>query len=240
MLYRDGQIVREALHLARAWQSIKQLQFDFPSFFTTQFFANQVHDTVRKNDLGKLARVRATFFRGSGGLYDAENLNLNYLIQIFPLEESRLLLNQNGLIIGVANCGFKAADKLANLKSNNYLLYAMAALEAKRNGWNDAVVLNHHQRIADTTIANIWAIKDNKIYTPPLSEGPVAGVVRQFILASKYDVKELPLSPVFFDEADALFLTNAIFGVRWVKQYGEVQFRQHPLITQLHRHVMTY
>ena len=58
----------------------------------------------------------------------------------------------------------------------------MAAIWAKENKLNDALILNQHDRICDSTIANVFWVKDNKIFTPPLNEGCVAGVMRKKIL----------------------------------------------------------
>jgi branched-chain amino acid aminotransferase len=152
----------------------------------------------------------------------------NLLIQSWPLNPANNLLNENGLVTGDFAQGFKAADALANLKSNNYLLYAMAALQAKRHHWNDALLLNHRGTYADTTIANLWAVKENRIMTPPLADGGVAGVTRRFLLenlpAAGFSVVERTLAPTDVESADEVFLTNAIYGLRWVRQHGESVF----------------
>ena len=76
----------------------------------------------------------------------------------------------------------KHAIFLATLKSNNFPLYAMAALYAGRHELNDCILLNSYDRIGDSTIANIFCIKDKIIYTPPLAEGCVAECLRRYLL----------------------------------------------------------
>jgi branched-chain amino acid aminotransferase len=137
-------------------------------------------------------------------------------------------LNENGLVIGDYTGGFKAADGFANLKSNNYLLYAMAAMFAKQQHWNDALIFNHSGTYCDATISNLWIIKDNKIFTPPLSDGPVAGTMRQFLLDNLEDagfsIEEKSLTRKDLIAADELFLSNAIYGIKWVKQHEEAVY----------------
>jgi len=73
----------------------------------------------------------------------------------------------------------------------------MAAFHAKQLKVNDCILLNDHNMICDTTIANIFIIKDDIIYTPPLSEGCVAGVIRRFLIEkfqSDFKMIEKPLS----------------------------------------------
>ncbi len=102
----------------------------------------------------------------------------------------------------------KSCDSLANLKSNNYLPYLMAALYAKKIRVNDCILLNNFDRICDTTIANIFIMKEGIIYTPPLSEGCVAGVMRKFVinkLGSRFKILEKQISIEDLKKADEVF-----------------------------------
>ena len=124
--------------------------------------------------------MRLSISRGNGGLFD-DDRKLNYVIECWSLAKD-FQFNENGLVIGIFNEAQKNADVFANLKSANFLLYSMAAQYAKENKWNDCLVLNNHGRIADSTIANIFLVKDNLISTPALGEGCVNGVMRRHLL----------------------------------------------------------
>jgi len=82
--------------------------------------------------------------------------------------------------------------------------------------------LNIHERIADTTIANIWIVKDGIIKTPALTEGCVSGTLRKHLLNCCHKdglpVAETSITVEDALQASELFLTNAIQGVKWVKQ----------------------
>jgi branched-chain amino acid aminotransferase len=88
---------------------------------------------------------------------------------------------------------------------------------------NDVILLNAFGRICESAIANIFIIKNNKIYTPPLSEGCVAGTMRRWMLEKfsleKYSVVEKKLSVDSMLDADEVFLTNSIHAVRWVQKF---------------------
>src|SRR6202008_1005530 len=73
--------------------------------------------------------------------------------------------------------GRKACDVYSAIKSNNYQLSTQAGMFAVERGWDESVLLNVYGRVAETTMANIWWVKGGRIYTPPLSEGGVAGVM---------------------------------------------------------------
>ncbi len=119
----------------------------------------------------------------------------------------------------------RTAISFSNLKSANFLLYSMAALYAKENKWNDCLVLNLHDRICDSTIANVFWIKDGNIFTPALTEGCVNGVMRKFLFnelsAAGYNIKQTTASVADIENADEIFLSNAINAIRWVKQFRD-------------------
>ena len=140
------------------------------------------------------------------------------------------------MIVDIYPDARKTCDILSNSKTNNYLPYVMAALHAKQNKLNDCFVLNQHDRICDATIANIFWIKDSVIYTPPLSEGCVAGVMRRFLMEkilntglthhsfSDGGIMEATLDVHELESAQEVFLTNASYGIRWVKQFRNTTY----------------
>jgi branched-chain amino acid aminotransferase len=233
---KNGRIALGDYHFERLFTGIRLLQFQPSSLFTAGALADQVLELCKKNGHSALARVRLAVFRGDGGLYDPTDHLPNYLIQTWDLAETSPGLNSNGLVIGVFPDGRKACDPFANLKSNNFLLYALAALHARDRNWNDCLVLNQFGRIADSTIANLFYCKEGIIYTPPLTEGCVAGVMRRYLLetlpGAGFQVMEKETDMAGLQEADEVFLTNALRGIRWVASFGETVYG-HTLITSI-------
>lgn len=215
-------------HFARLRKGMNILQFKIPVHFTAENLEKQIQELLNKNRQNSIARVRLTVFRGDGGLYDEINHFPNYLIQTWALPEDIGKWNSNGLQLGIYNDVQKNCDILSNLKHNNFLPYALAALHAKKQKWNDAVILNNYGRICDTTIANIFLIKNDIIYTPSLHEGAIEGVMRKNILNQLLQVKrkiiegEITIQDLL--DADEVFLTNAIHHIRWVQGIGDKKY----------------
>lgn len=224
----SGKIQAVDDHLARLWAGIKLLQFDIPKHFTPDKIEEAILSLAKKNGHNAAARVRLTVFRGDGGLYDALNHHPNIIIQTWALPEGNGEWNSNGLVAGVYDFVKKSCDILSNLKHNNYLPYVMAALHAKKEKWNDAIVLNTFGRVCETSIANIFIIKDNKVFTPSLQEGCVAGVFRGGFLRCAADagisVAEKAISIEELMNADEVFFTNSIYNIRWVQRIGNKEF----------------
>ena len=217
----DGNILLKAYHFERLFSGLATLKFSVPSSFTKQHVETEIKNLCLKNGCEKLARVRLSVSRGSGGLYDCDN-KFSYLIECWPLAQTGF--NGNGLIIDIFPDARKSIDVFANLKSANYLPYVMAAVWAEDNKLNDALILNSNERICDSTIANVFWVKDDRLFTPPLNEGCVAGVMRRKILDLQipdfgFELGESVLTDRILQDADEVFLTNATSGVRWVGKF---------------------
>jgi branched-chain amino acid aminotransferase len=234
----QGRIALWDYHFERLEAGADLLGFDLSRFPDSRECGRQILDLCKKNGDDRLARVRLMIFRGEGGLYDAANQFPNYIIQSWPLEEGTGQLNEKGLLIDIFPTGRKPCDPYANLKSNNYQIYTMAARYAGQHSLDDCLVLNSQDRIADSTIANLFYCRRARIYTPPLGDGCVAGVMRRFLLEALpkagISILEKETGPEDLEEAEEVFLTNSIRNIRWVGQFRK-SFYQRELVEFLSR-----
>ncbi|MEO5682972.1 MAG: aminotransferase class IV [Chitinophagaceae bacterium] len=214
-------------HFERLFQGLQLLQFEWPQQFTAVYLARLVEKLCKKNR-HMSARVRINLFRGDGGLYDPENHIPHCIIQSWAIPDEGFRLNENGLVAGIYADAKKTMDKFSNCKTNNYLPYAMAALHAKSQQWNEAFLLNTAGAVCDATIANIFIIKKEVVYTCPLEEGCVAGIMRRFLLknlpVAGFTAHEKKITVADLLDADEVFLTNTIKGIRWVKECGAASY----------------
>ena len=235
MRLQNGKIALWDAHYIRLIKSMKLIGIEPPVHLTKDQLYNQISKLVEKNR-HPFARIRLTVYRGEGGVWETPSVPFNYLIQTWSLPDSLNRLNENGLDLGVFKEGRKSCDVFASLKSNNYLLYLLAANFAKTQKWNECLVLNQHERIADATITNLFFIKEGNIFTPSIEEGGVAGVMRNYLItqfrASGLKVEEGAYTIKDLGQADEVFLTNAIHGIKWVKSFGNrnYSFRQTALL----------
>ena len=228
MKFINGEVEFIDEHFARLWKGMQVLQFKIPKHFTPDFLQDEIIALLKKNNHLKNARIRLSVFRGNGGLYDEMNHIPNYVIETWPLADDIGKWNSNGLVLGIYKDAKKSCDVLANLKHNNFLPYALAALHAKKQKWNDALLLNAEGGICDATIANIFLIKDEIIYTPSLNQGCIAGIMRKNIIdvlkASNYVIVEGKLGVEDMLAADEVFLSNSIYNIRWVQMVGDKKY----------------
>lgn len=224
----NGKIPLIDYHVERLFYSMQVLGFPVPVVFSKQNIEEEIIELAKKNDCLKLARVRLTVSRGNGGINDCDD-KLQYTIECMAADGNINRLNENGFVIDIFPDALKSCDKFSNLKSTSYLHYVMAARFAKERELNDALILNQHNRICEASIANIFWIKNETVYTPPLSEGCVAGVIRKYLLkkipGTGLGVKEKPLAIEELKNAEEIILTNAVYGIRWIKQFRNKNYQ---------------
>ncbi|MCB0696078.1 MAG: aminotransferase class IV [Chitinophagaceae bacterium] len=228
MLVLDGQIQLKEYHWERLFAGIKQLMLVMPELMTRQWMEDEIMRTVKKNQMEKLCRVRFQIYAGRGGLFDGQNPWTEFVIDCQNFDPRLTQLNEQGLSLVYAEGVSKSPDSIANLKTTNAMIYCMAARQATAKKADNAIILNTYGRPIETTLANIFCIKGDTLYTPPLSEGPVGGVMRKYIMQQLpkkgFTIIEEPFTKEFLESADAVFVTNAIRRFKWVASIEDKQY----------------
>lgn len=230
----NGKILLRSLHDDRLLLGLRMLMMDNSEFSFIEI-EKRIHELCDRNHCTDLARVRLAIFR------QADNLP-GYVIEARPLDTEVNKWNENGFVIDIYPLARKNMDGFSNLKSANFLPYVMAALYADENGLDDAIVLNHNNLICDSSKANIFLVKGNEVHTPALHQGCVNGVMRRFIIdhlhQQKYVVHQEMVTEQKLLDADEVFLTNAIYGIRWVQSFRNKHYSCE-FTRSLHKNIMT-
>jgi branched-chain amino acid aminotransferase len=223
-----GHLAFFELHLARLFQGMKALGLEVPTGFNHPFLEETILRLADTNGVNDYGRVRLTVFRKDSGFNDAVSIQPDWIIECSALPGYYQQLNEDGYTIDIDVSNTKGRGPLSNIKSGNYLVYILAAQRARELQVNECLVLNSDGRIADSSIFNLFLIRNRILYTPSLQESPVAGVMRSHLIRhfqqAGNPVQESPISIADLQEADEVFLTNALFGIRWVKSFRSFQY----------------
>jgi branched-chain amino acid aminotransferase len=207
------------LHFERLFLSLKLLKI-VASFNSAQL-SEEIIGLCEKNNCPELARVRLAVYRN-------EDHSAGYVMEALPLSSEINLLNKSGYTIDIYPYARKSKDAFANLKTANFLPYVLAGIHAQENQLDDCIVLNSDNDICDTSKANIFLVKDKEIFTPALHQGCVNGVMRRFLIDGlkrlDFTIYQQTIQEEDLFHAEELFLTNAVFGMRWVKSFREKKF----------------
>lgn len=229
MLMQDGEIFLKEYHWDRLYAGIQQLNFMMPELMTKEWIEKEIKRTVKKNKMEKLCRIRFQIYAGRGGLFDGQHPWTEFLIECKQIDPIILQLNEKGLTTNYVEGLAKSNDNMANLKSSNAMIYALAARQALDNNVDDTIIINTQGNAIETTIANLFCIKKDTIYTPPLTEGCVAGVMRKYVMQQLteggFEVVEEPINKKFLKEAESVFATNAIRRIKWIQHIGDKEYK---------------
>jgi len=215
-------------HFLRLVEGLKVLQIQQPEDFTFERFQRETNALIESNGLEKGGRIRITLFRDSDGAYLPNGNRMSYLMECSQLQNNSFVLNDNGLEIDIYSDYKKQISKLSRHKTLNCQLYVMASLFAKSKNMGDVLLLNEKDIIIETTNSNVFISSNKVLYTPPLEDGCVGGTMRMQIiniaLKENFKVYETSLRPQNLLVADELFLTNSIFGIKWVQNYRQKRY----------------
>ncbi len=215
-------------HWLRLTKGMEIVKMEADKDFTKENLENYIEKLLNRNRIFKGARIRLTIYRNEGGLYAPENNSISWLMESTALSVERYELNHKGLHIDIFDGVHKPINILSNLKTNNAMLFVLAGIYRNESKLDECLVLNQYGRITESISSNIFLLIDNILVTPPLSEGCIAGTMRHTILELApqlgYIIEERGILEKNLIEAEEIFLTNAIQGVRWVAGYKDRRY----------------
>ena len=224
----NGKLQFAELHADRLRAAMKAIKLDGYTLFDDYFLRQKTTELAKKNKFNGNVRFRLTVYRDGEGLYTPLSNKPGYLLEAMPLAAANYEFNQKGLIIDVYDELTKSINKLSNYKTTNALLYVMAGLYQKQHKLDEAIILNQNGFLCESTSSNVFVVYEKQIYTPALSEGCIAGVMRSVVLKlakmNNIPLVEAQISPEILKEADEVFVTNASSGIRWVMGYGKKRY----------------
>ena len=224
----NGKLQFADLHAARMADGMKILKIDGYNLLDAYFLKQKTADLAKKNKWTGNARFRLSIFRAGAGLYTPESNKYGYVLQGNPLDSSTYELNKKGIILDIFKDLEKPINKLAPLKTANSLIYVLAGIYKTQNKLDEAIILNDKGFICETISSNIFIVYQKEIYTPALTEGCVAGVMRSIVLSlaktNNIKIIEAEINYKVLEEAEEVFITNAARGVQWVMGYGRKRY----------------
>jgi D-alanine transaminase len=101
-----------------------------------------------------------------------------------------------------------------HIKSTSLLGNVMHFQQGQDAGKDEVILYNEHGQITEAAACNIFVVKDDVIYTPPLDNQLLPGITRRIIIdslahAGGFDVREEPIALSMLDDCDEVWLTSS-------------------------------
>ncbi|MEX2014648.1 MAG: aminotransferase class IV [Candidatus Saccharimonadales bacterium] len=208
----EGKIFLYDEHFARLGKSLKALDINWAH--DKYKHPRWVKDISAKIPAEKDGRIR---FCVTSGIEDEQPNVIIYLTLIdkfSPTEKKAKILKS---ITRHKPEYFNATG--FRIKSMDYSYLYLARQELGDES-QEGILLNQEGYVSEALTANIFWIKDGKIYTPPLSLGILAGTVRGWLM-DNFDVEEKLIKQDELLRADEVFLTT---GASYLVGIGQVNY----------------
>ncbi len=181
--------------------------------FTDKQIADAIIGLCKKNNVRKSCYIRPFYFVGQYGinLHVTESSPTHAAVVIFPFGD---LFNKNGIRAGISSwrrIHDISTPPLAKM-GGNYLNSILATQECKRNGYDEAILLDHLGNISEAPGENIFILRDKKLLTPSSSSSALEGITKYSVIEMARDLgyetieRDIPRTEIYF--SDEVFLTG--------------------------------
>ena len=233
----NGRALFLAAHLERLMKGMQRLQFEFDPETFAQTLQEEIGRIVEVNAMEQHGRIRLHVYRAGGGAFLPLDLKPYYLVEAYSLK-TNYYKTPHPITLADFHEISLSGNPLSGIKTANSLPYVLGAISAQKKGFDEALMF-HGNRVAETHQANIFMVKQRKVFTPSLKSGCLEGIMRghifRFCEELKLVCKEKNLKAKDLLGADEIFVTNTIRGIRSVRQYEDRTFdpQQAPITTFL-------
>ncbi len=181
--------------------------------FSDKEISDAIIGICKKNKIKNSCYIRPFYFIGDYGinLHVTEKAPTNVGIISFPFGD---LFNKNGITAVVVSWR-KFSDMSTPTQAKmggNYLNSIIATQEAKRNGYEEAILLDHKGNVSEAPGENIFIVRDGRLITPPLSSSALEGITRDSVIKIgrdlDFEVLENFVTKSELISSDEIFLTG--------------------------------
>ncbi len=181
--------------------------------FSDKVITDAITGICRKNKIKESCYIRPFYFVGDYGinLHVTEKAPTNVAIFTFLFGN---LFDKNGISAGVVSWR-KFSDKSTPTQAKmggNYLNSIIATQEAKRNGIDEAILLDHNENVSEAPGENIFIVRDGQLLTPSLASSALEGITRDTVIKIArdldIDVVEREIARSELVMSDEIFLTG--------------------------------
>lgn len=109
-----------------------------------------------------------------------------------------------------------STDIFLRHKTTNRERYNLEYAQARSEDFDEVIFVNERGEVTEGAISNIFIQHAGKLLTPPLSSGALPGIYRLYLLETNPTAEERVLTLQDLEAADAVFLCNALRGMRKV------------------------
>lgn len=202
------------LHSERLSLSCRRLQLPLPDIDLLKIEVEKVCENL------PYAVVRITLTRGLGERGYAlppharpTRIVTGFVAPVWPTEWYR-----DGIHVRWCNIRLGLNPTLAGIKHLNRLEQVLARAEWDDSEITEGLLCDSNDHVICATAANVFCVRQGRLFTPLVNQCGVAGVARAAVLQALPGCEQCQLMPKELLQADEIFLTSSIRGIVPVRQ----------------------
>ncbi|WP_076541896.1 branched-chain amino acid transaminase [Shewanella sp. UCD-KL21] len=216
-------------HVQRLFDSAKIYRMNVPFSFDQVMQA--CSDSVLKNNLPS-AYIRPLIFMGDVGMGITPPIDAQCDMVVAAFSWGAYLGEESmdaGVDVAVTSWQRLAPNTIPTgaKAGGNYLSSQLISTEAKRNGFDEGIALDTNGLVSEGAGANLFIVKNGKIYTPPATAAILKGITRDtiMVLAKElgYQVIEEAMAREFLYVADEIFMTGTAAEIVPVRSVDRIE-----------------
>jgi branched-chain amino acid aminotransferase len=203
----DGVMFEWARHWARMQEDAARMRVPFPA--DARWLEERLYRLIDANRASH-STLRVIVVRNRGGMWEgpaAADRPFETIALTAPLNDWGTSVK-----LGVVAHARHAASEFAGTKYLSWSENLARYERAHQQGFDEVVLLNERSEVAECTSANIFVVKGDQVFTPPLTAGCLPGVTRALLLEEirvpGITVSEKTVLPEDLESADEVFVTS--------------------------------
>jgi branched-chain amino acid aminotransferase len=237
-------IFRLQPHLKRLLDSAKC--YRMPVSYSEEELAEGCRQVIACNEL-RGAYIRPLIFRGHGTIAVVPKADAPIDICIVAFEMGEYL-GKGALENGIDCCVStwhrvtSSSNPVLSKAGGHYTNAYLIGSEARANGFDEGISINPNGMIAEASAANLFLVRNDVLYTPPLAASILGGITRDSVLQLAADLgltvvqEQLPRELLYI--CDELFLTGTAAEITPVRSVDRIPVgagRPGPITRQLQK-----
>lgn len=213
LLIRNGQPVWFAEHWSRLQATADWALLPIP-FLSDEILEVISHLAFRKKQLEGVARITVSRGKGGRGLGIPETASPTVVVTTSAMPKP---FPSEGIVLAVASEPRSIGGQEWSRKAMHFLTSIREMEIAHQKGAHDALWASSQGEVLESTMANIFWVKNDTLYTPPANGSILPGIARAKLMecaqAQGIPIREELAHLSVVQSSHAVFLTNSVRGV---------------------------
>jgi branched-chain amino acid aminotransferase len=221
----DGVMFAWERHFARMQRDAARMLVPFP--IDAKWLEERLYRLITANHAAN-ATLRVLIVRNRGGMWEgpaAEERAFETVAFTAPLNNWGETVK-----LGIVPQARHAASEFAGTKYISWSENLARYERAHQQGFDEVVLLNERNEVAECTSANIFIVEGDRVFTPPLSSGCLPGITRALLLEEikvpGITILEKVILKADLESADEVFITSTTRDLMSVASIEGLSIRQ--------------